>query len=81
MSTCIGARGDQLFGDRLRPFGPDAEILPGVRIVDATGHTPGHSAVLLASGGERCSASATFSHDRLQLSHPEWLPLPSDEQM
>jgi hypothetical protein len=35
----------RLFGDRLRPFGPDAEILPGVRIVDAAGHTPGHSAV------------------------------------
>jgi glyoxylase-like metal-dependent hydrolase (beta-lactamase superfamily II) len=30
----------RLFGDRLRPFGHDAEILPGVRTVDAAGHTP-----------------------------------------
>ncbi len=62
----------RLFGDRLRPFGPDAEILPGVRIVDATGHTPGHSAVLLQSGGERLLCAGDLFYDRLQLSHPEW---------
>ena len=43
----------RLFGGQLRPFGHDAEILPGVRTVDAVGHTPGHSAVLLHSDGER----------------------------
>ena len=62
----------RLFGDRLRPFGPDAEILPGVRIVDAAGHTPGHSAALLESGGEQLLCVGDLFYDRLQLSHPRW---------
>lgn len=62
----------RLFGEHLRPFGPDAEILPGVRIVDAAGHTPGHSAVLLESGGERLLCVGDLFYDQLQLSHPGW---------
>jgi glyoxylase-like metal-dependent hydrolase (beta-lactamase superfamily II) len=62
----------RLFGDRLRPFGPDTEILPGVRVVEAAGHTPGHSAVLLHSGGERLLCVGDLLHDQLQLSHPGW---------
>jgi glyoxylase-like metal-dependent hydrolase (beta-lactamase superfamily II) len=62
----------RLFGDRLRPFGHDAEILPGVRAVDAAGHTPGHSAVLLESGGERLLCVGDLFYDQLQLSHPRW---------
>jgi glyoxylase-like metal-dependent hydrolase (beta-lactamase superfamily II) len=62
----------RLFGDRLRPFGHDAEILPGVRTVDAAGHTPGHSAVLLQSGGERLLCVGDLFYDQLQLSHPGW---------
>jgi glyoxylase-like metal-dependent hydrolase (beta-lactamase superfamily II) len=61
----------RLFGDRLRPFGHDSEILPGVRIVDAAGHTPGHSAVLLHSEGERLLCVGDLFHDQLQLSHPK----------
>ena len=62
----------RLFGDRLRPFGPDTEILPGVRVVEAAGHTPGHCAVLLHSGGERLLCVGDLVHDQLQLSHPGW---------
>ena len=62
----------RLFGDRLRPFGPDIEILPGVRVVEAAGHTPGHAAVLLHSGGERLLCVGDLFHDQLQLSHPGW---------
>jgi glyoxylase-like metal-dependent hydrolase (beta-lactamase superfamily II) len=62
----------RLFGDRLRPFGQDTEILPGVRIVDAAGHTPGHSAVLLDSQGERLLCVGDLFYDQLQLSHPGW---------
>ena len=62
----------RLFGDRLRPFGHDTEILPGVRVVDAAGHTPGHSAVLLHSGGERLLCVGDLFYDQLQLSHPGW---------
>jgi glyoxylase-like metal-dependent hydrolase (beta-lactamase superfamily II) len=62
----------RLFGDRLRPFEHDAEILPGVRVVDAAGHTPGHSAVLLESDGERLLCIGDLFCDQLQLSHPQW---------
>jgi len=62
----------RLFGDRLRPFDHDAEILPGVRTVAAAGHTPGHSAVLLDSGGERLLCIGDLFYDQLQLSHPRW---------
>ncbi len=62
----------RLFGTRLRAFEHDAEILPGVRTVDAAGHTPGHTAILLESRGERLLCVADSFYDRLQLSHPGW---------
>jgi glyoxylase-like metal-dependent hydrolase (beta-lactamase superfamily II) len=62
----------RLLGDRLRPFEHDSEILPGVHIVDAAGHTPGHSAVLLDSDGERLLCVGDLFYDELQLSHPGW---------
>ncbi len=62
----------RLFADRMRPFDYDAEILPGVRIVDAAGHTPGHSAVLLESGTEQLLCVGDLFYDQLQLSHPGW---------
>ncbi len=62
----------RLFGDRLRPFDDDAEILPGVRVLDAAGHTPGHSAVLLHSDGDRLLCVGDLFYDQLQLSHPRW---------
>ena len=62
----------RLFGDRLRTFDHDTEILPGIRVVDAAGHTPGHSAVLLESDGERLLCVGDLFYDQLQLSHPRW---------
>jgi glyoxylase-like metal-dependent hydrolase (beta-lactamase superfamily II) len=60
----------QLLGERLRPVEYDAELLPGVRTVDAAGHTPGHTAVLLESRGERLLCVGDTFHDPLQLGHP-----------
>jgi glyoxylase-like metal-dependent hydrolase (beta-lactamase superfamily II) len=61
-----------LFGDRLRTFEYGAEILPGVRTIEAAGHTRGHSAILLESAGERLLCTGDSFHDRLQLRHPGW---------
>ncbi len=61
-----------LFGERLSPFDHDAEILPGIRAVNAVGHTPGHSAFLLRSGGEQLLCTGDLFYDELQLSHPQW---------
>jgi glyoxylase-like metal-dependent hydrolase (beta-lactamase superfamily II) len=62
----------RLFGTRLRSFQHDAEILPGIRTVDAAGHTPGHTAILLESQRERLLCVGDGFYDQLQLSHPWW---------
>ena len=61
-----------MFGGRLRAFEHGQEILPGVRTVDAAGHTPGHTAILLDSRGERLLCVADSFYDPLQLGHPRW---------
>lgn len=62
----------RLFGDSLRTFEHDTEILPHLRAVNAAGHTPGHTAILLESQGERLLCAGDSFYDRLQLSHPGW---------
>jgi glyoxylase-like metal-dependent hydrolase (beta-lactamase superfamily II) len=61
-----------MFGGRLRAFEHDREILPGVRTVDAAGHTPGHTAIMLDSRGERLLCVGDLFYDPLQLGHPQW---------
>ena len=50
-----------------------AEVAPGVRIVTVPGHTPGHSAYVVASGGEQLMVSAdTMYVPALLAPHPDW---------
>ncbi|MGW3346130.1 MBL fold metallo-hydrolase [Nonomuraea rubra] len=62
----------RLFGERLRPAEYGIELLPSVHTVDAAGHTPGHTAVLLRSRGERLLCLGDTFYDPLQLAHPAW---------
>lgn len=62
----------RLYGEKLRPFEYDAEILPGVRALAAPGHTPGHSAIMLQSRGERLLCVGDTFYDPLQLTNPTW---------
>ncbi|MEV0381302.1 MBL fold metallo-hydrolase [Nonomuraea sp. NPDC050643] len=62
----------RLFGERLHPVEYGVEILPRLRTVDAAGHTPGHTAVLLESRGERLLCVGDSFYDPLQLRHPGW---------
>lgn len=62
----------RLFGKRLRPFEHGAELLPGVTTVAAAGHTPGHSAILLESRGDRLLCVGDTFYDPLQLTNPDW---------
>jgi glyoxylase-like metal-dependent hydrolase (beta-lactamase superfamily II) len=41
------------YHNRLRPFEKEYEVAPGVLVTRTGGHTPGHSVVRLASGGDR----------------------------
>jgi glyoxylase-like metal-dependent hydrolase (beta-lactamase superfamily II) len=56
---------------QLRPFDEEHEVAPGVVVRRTGGHTPGHSVVHLASGGERL----TFAGDavfQVGFDQPEW---------
>ncbi|MFF3575145.1 MBL fold metallo-hydrolase [Nocardia jiangxiensis] len=56
---------------RLQPFETEHEVAPGVVASRTGGHTPGHSVVRLASGGDRL----TFAGDavfQVAFDHPDW---------
>jgi glyoxylase-like metal-dependent hydrolase (beta-lactamase superfamily II) len=50
----------------------EAEIVPGVRLVPAPGHTPGHMAVLVSSGGQHLLNIGDAAAHPLHLERPEW---------
>jgi glyoxylase-like metal-dependent hydrolase (beta-lactamase superfamily II) len=51
----------------------DAEVAPGVRVIAAPGHTPGHSAFLVTSGKEQLMVSNdTMYVPALLAPHPDW---------
>jgi glyoxylase-like metal-dependent hydrolase (beta-lactamase superfamily II) len=59
------------YRSQLRPFEAEYEVAPGVVVSRTGGHTPGHSVVRLASGGDRL----TFSGDAVFPDHfdrPDW---------
>lgn len=59
------------YRDRLRLFADAHEVAPGVLVRRTGGHTPGHSVVRLASGGDRL----TFAGDAVfavGFDHPDW---------
>jgi glyoxylase-like metal-dependent hydrolase (beta-lactamase superfamily II) len=59
------------YPSQLRTFANEYEVAPGVVVQRTGGHTPGHSVVRLASGGDRL----TFAGDlvfQVGFDHPEW---------
>ncbi|MFW5749043.1 MAG: MBL fold metallo-hydrolase [Chloroflexota bacterium] len=62
----------RLLEDRIRQIGDADELTPGVRAMAAHGHTPGHSALMLESAGERLLVLADTLHFSFQAAHPDW---------
>ncbi|AHE54266.1 MBL fold metallo-hydrolase [Sphingomonas sanxanigenens] len=61
----------EAYRDRIQTFEQDFDVAPGVTVSRTGGHTPGHSVVRLASGGERL----TFAGDAIfpvGFDHPDW---------
>jgi glyoxylase-like metal-dependent hydrolase (beta-lactamase superfamily II) len=52
----------------------ETEVAPGVCAIPAPGHTPGHMALLLDSGGERLLHIVDAAHQVIQCEHPDWSP-------
>ena len=61
----------QEYQGQLRTFEQEHEVAPGVVVSRTGGHTPGHSVVRLASGGDRLmfAGDAVFA---VGFEHPEW---------
>jgi len=59
------------YGSQLQPFEDEHEVTPGIVVSRTGGHTPGHSVVRLASGGDRL----TFAGDavfQVGFDQPDW---------
>jgi glyoxylase-like metal-dependent hydrolase (beta-lactamase superfamily II) len=70
----------RLFREIVRPLAAqmsfvqrDAEVVPGIRAVEAFGHTPGHLAFHIESAGKRLLFWGDCAHHEVaSLAHPEW---------
>jgi glyoxylase-like metal-dependent hydrolase (beta-lactamase superfamily II) len=51
-----------LYGDKVKTFTFDGDVLPGITVMAARGHTPGHTAFLLASEGKMMLFIADLVH-------------------
>lgn len=60
------------YGDRVMPFAPSEEIVPGIRSIAAFGHIPGHTCYMIQSGNARMIATGDTLHiAAVQFSRPE----------
>lgn len=59
--------------DRIEILTFEGSISPGVSVVTAFGHTPGHLAVHVQSEGEHFLYTADAFHHPLHISYPEWV--------
>jgi glyoxylase-like metal-dependent hydrolase (beta-lactamase superfamily II) len=60
------------YGDRYRTFAFGDTIAPGIVAVDASGHTPGHTAFLIGTGRQKLLIAGDFLHAAaLQFPNPE----------
>ena len=57
---------------QVEPIDREAEIAPGVRVILAPGHTPGHLALLVSSEGQHLLDIADAAVHPLHLEQPEW---------
>lgn len=60
--------------DRFQLHRGEATLDEHLVFVPAPGHTPGHVAIGIVSGGERALIVGDASHHPVQLDHPEWSP-------
>jgi glyoxylase-like metal-dependent hydrolase (beta-lactamase superfamily II) len=57
---------------QVRTVADGEEVFPGLRVRFVPGHTVGHAAYVLTSGGQRLIAFGDALHLPIQIGHPEW---------
>jgi glyoxylase-like metal-dependent hydrolase (beta-lactamase superfamily II) len=61
--------------DRVTLLDGEGEVVPGIGVIPAPGHTPGHMVVSVSSGGERLLYIGDTVLYPLHLEHTDWLPV------
>lgn len=59
--------------DRIVLINQETELCPGIRVIPALGHTPGHTAVIIASGQETLLYLADTVWQPIHMGYPEYL--------
>ncbi len=57
---------------QLEPVDGERDVVPGVRVLPAPGHTPGHLAVALSSQGERALYVGDALEHEVNVANPDW---------
>jgi glyoxylase-like metal-dependent hydrolase (beta-lactamase superfamily II) len=61
--------------DRVELVDGDAEIAPGVHVLDSPGHTPGHIAISIRSADQELLYVSDAALHPIHLEHPDWRPV------
>ncbi len=61
-----------VLADRIELIDGDTEILSGIKMIDAPGHTPGHMATSITSGGHELLYTGDAVLHPLHTKHPHW---------
>ncbi len=59
---------------RIHTFDGEFEITPGLTTIPTPGHTPGHTSLMLASGGEHLVITGDAAHHPVHFEHHDWIP-------
>jgi glyoxylase-like metal-dependent hydrolase (beta-lactamase superfamily II) len=60
------------FKDKVSMFKTGAEVLPGINVIDTTGHTPGHVSFELAGGDGLIITADAITNPLVFFPHPDW---------
>jgi glyoxylase-like metal-dependent hydrolase (beta-lactamase superfamily II) len=58
--------------DRLELIGADYEVVPGIQVFAAPGHTPGYSIVVVSSAGQKLMCIGDLIRDAKDIENDSW---------
>lgn len=70
----IARRNLEPIRNRVELVGDGDEVMSGIRVMATPGHTPGHLALVIRSGGETLLHVSDVVLHPLHLEHPDWVP-------